>query len=161
MYLKLLQAVQEKNKIPMKSFNEYKKSSMVTEKNSVNSKPDEEVWKKWNQLINMTEKELKNFYDSESGKDAGMKQTDADKAGIDSGRESARMLLKMIPSGKSFKEAEQKWTADMWKWCRKQISFNSRMIGMRKRMVGNPFERDGEMTRWLKSLLIWGHDPRK
>jgi hypothetical protein len=109
----------------------------------------------------MSLKELKDFYDSSNGKDAGMKQSDANKAGIDSGRESARWLMKMIPKGESYKQAEENWTPTMWKWCRKQISFNSRMRGMRKRMVGNPFERDGEMTRWLKSLLIWGHDPRK
>ena len=44
---------------------------------------------------------------------------------------------------------------------RKQNSFNSRMKGMRSRIHGNPFEKDGKMTRWLKSMLIWGHDPRK
>ena len=109
----------------------------------------------------MTEKELKDFYDSDEGKTAGMKQTDADKAGIDSGRESARMLLKMIPIGKTFKSASENWTPSMWEWCKKQNSFIGRMRGMRSRMTGNPFERDGKMTRWLKSLLIWGHDPRK
>jgi len=109
----------------------------------------------------MTQKELQKFYDSDEGKDAGMKQGEADKAGIDSGRESARMLLKMIPVGSTYKSALENWTPDMWRWCRKQISFNSRMKGMRKRMVGDPFFRDNKMTRWYKSLLIWGHDPKK
>ena len=147
----------------MKSFSEYKqfKEAILSEKNSSTDNPDENVWKSWRELINMSYKELKDFYDSDQGKDAGMKQKEADKEGIDSGRESARMLMKMIPIGGSFKTAQDKWTSDMWRWCRKQISFNSRMRGMRKRMVGNPFERNGEMTRWLKSLLIWGHDPRK
>jgi hypothetical protein len=126
------------------------------------SGPDEEIWKKWRSLINMSASELQNFYDSEEGKSAGMKQKDANKAGIDSGRESARMLLKMIPTGGSFASAEKNWTPDMWRWARKQNSFNSRMLGGRKRIKGNPFEEeDGSMTRWLKSLLIWGHDPRK
>jgi hypothetical protein len=125
------------------------------------SSVDEEIWKKWRSLVNMTASELQNFYDSENGKDAGMKQKEANKVGIDSGRESARMLLKMIPTGGSFSSAEKNWTPDMWRWARKQNSFNSRMKGARKRIKGNPFEKDGEMTRWLKSLLIWGHDPRK
>jgi hypothetical protein len=145
----------------MKSFSEYKNLTEEVLKESVENTPDENVWKSWRKLINMTTKELKAFYDSEEGKDAGMKQGEADKAGIDSGRESARMLMKMIPDGNSYKEAEEKWTPTMWRWCRKQVSFNSRMKGMRKRMVGNPFERDGKMTRWYKSLLIWGHDPKK
>jgi hypothetical protein len=144
----------------MKSFNEHKEE-IEDLLNESASEADEKTWKSWRKLINMSLKELKDFYDSSDGKDAGMKQSDANKAGIDSGRESARWLMKMIPKGESYKQAEEKWTPTMWKWCRKQISFNSRMRGMRKRMVGNPFERDGEMTRWLKSLLIWGHDPRK
>ena len=125
------------------------------------AKPDEEVWNKWNSLINMSVKELKAFMDSEDGKDAGMKKSDAKKAGINSGRESAGMLLKMIPIGKSFKQAEEKWSSSMWYWARKQNSFNSRMQGAGKRIKGNKYEKDGKMTRWLKSLLIWGHDPRK
>jgi len=145
----------------MKSFSEHKEQNEEILKESVETTPDENVWKKWRSLVNMTAKELKTFYDSPNGKDAGMKQGEADKIGIDSGRESARMLIKMIPDGGSYKEAEEKWTPTMWRWCRKQVSFNSRMRGMRKRMVGNPFERDGQMTRWYKSMLIWGHDPKK
>lgn len=146
----------------MKSFNEYKKEKLaiLEESKDPNNSADESTWKKWNQLVNMTPKELKSFYDGD-GKDAGMKQADANKAGIDSGKESARMLLKMIPTGGTFTKASENWTPDMWKWCKKQISFISRMKGMRSRINGNPFEKDGEMTRWLKSLLIWGHDPRK
>jgi hypothetical protein len=125
------------------------------------STADEELWKRWNSLINMTEGELKKFYESEEGKEAGMKKSDAKSIGINTGRESAKMLLKMIPSGKTFKAAEENWTPSMWKWCGKQVSFNSRMKGMKSRIKGNPYEKDGKMTRWLSSLLIWGHDPRK
>jgi hypothetical protein len=146
----------------MQGFKEYREMREKTlSEASGNKKPDENLWKRWKELVNMTAKELKEFYDSPDGKDAGMKQNEADRVGIDSGRESARMLMKMIPAGTTYKEAETNWTPDMWRWCGKQVSFNSRMRGMRKRMVGNPFERDGKMTRWLKSLLIWGHDPRK
>ena len=146
----------------MKPFLEHKEFiEEILEAKSGNTHADEEAWKDWRKLINMSLKELKYFYDSDEGKSAGMKAGDAAKAGIDSGRESARWLMKMMPHGESFKAAEENWSPTMWRWCRKQISFNSRMRGMRKRMVGNPFERDGEKTRWLKSLLIWGHDPRK
>lgn len=145
----------------MKSFLEYRKliENFLNETANIGSKED--TYKKWKSLVNMTQKELQDFYDSEDGKDSGMKQKDADKAGIDSGRESARMLLKMIPSGGSFSEAEKNWTPTMWKWASKQISFISRMSGMKKMMKGNPYERDGKLTRWYKSMLIWGHDPKK
>lgn len=150
----------------MKSFQEYKaeKEKILLEKDKHKNKgatPDPEVWKLWRSLINMSKKELEDFYNSEDGKDAGMKKSEADAAGIDNGRESCRMLMKMIPDGNTYETAKEKWTPFMWYWARKQNSFNSRMRGMRKRIVGNPFEKDGEMTRWLKSMLIWGHDPRK
>ena len=125
------------------------------------SVPDEEVWKKWKVLINMTVKELKDFYDSEEGKDAGLRPSEAKITGIDYGRESARMIIKMLPHSDTYEEAERHWTTSMWKWARKQNSFNSRMIGAKKRIKGDPYEKNGKMTRWLKSLLIWGHDPRK
>ena len=144
-------------------FSENRRKILLEEKTPPKeSSIDEEVWKKWKQLVNMKASEFKSFFDSEDAKDAGMKQKDADEAGIDSGKESAKKLLLMIPSGTSFKLASQTWTPDMWNWARKQISFISRMKGMRKRIKGNPFEDEkGDMTRWLKSLLIWGHDPRK
>ena len=149
-----------------KSFSEFvqnRRKILLEEKTPPkDSSIDHEIWKKWRSLVNMSKDELKNFYDSEDGKDAGMKQKEADKAGIDSGRESARKLLEMIPTGSSFEKASENWTPDKWKWARKQISFISRVKGARKRIKGNPFEdENGDKTRWLKSLLIWGHDPRK
>jgi hypothetical protein len=121
----------------------------------------EETWKRWKKLINMSVGEIEKFLDSENGKDAGMKTSDAHKIGISSGKESAHMLIKMIPIGSSYKKAEENWTPTMWKWAKKQISFNSRMIGAKKRIKGDPYEKNGEMTRWLKSLLLWGHNPQK
>lgn len=148
----------------MKSFSEFSqehKKLQEANKDPRTADPDQEVWKKWRSLINMSASELKNFMDSEDGKDAGLTPGEAKKEGIDYGRESARMLLKMIPTGGSFDSANKNWTPSMWFWARKQNSFNSRMKGARKRIKGNPFEKEGKMTRWLKSMLIWGHDPRK
>jgi len=144
-------------------FREDKKTKLLeAEKGASKSLPDEKVWKKWRSLVNMDVKAISDYYNSEEGKTSGMKQKDADKIGIDTGRESAAMLIKMIPIGTTFTKAEHNWTASMWEWCRKQNSFISRMKGARKRIKGNPFEDEsGEKTRWLKSLLIWGHDPKK
>jgi hypothetical protein len=121
--------------------------------------PSRELWESWNELINMTPAEIKKFRESKHGDDAGLTQAQAKKDGIDTGKESAEMLIKMIPTGKSYNDAEKNWTPSMWFWCGKQVSFNSRMIGMKKNMKAPYFFRNGEMTRWLKSLLIWGHIP--
>lgn len=128
-----------------------------------------ETWAEWRTWINMTSAELKSFYDSTYGKQAGMKQKAAGKLGIDTGRESARWLMKMIPTGGSWGGALKNWTPQMWKWAKKQNSFNARMYGTSKRAKGNPWydEKtiDGKKrkvpTRVLLALKIWGFNPEK
>lgn len=132
----------------------------INEERSEKEKWD--IWSEWKTWINMSASELKKFKESEEGKKAGLTQKEADKQGIDSGRESASWLLKMIPKGKTFEQAKKNWTSDMWRWAGKQNSFNARMYGMRKRAKGDPWkEENGEKSRLLLSLLIWGFDPRK
>jgi hypothetical protein len=108
-----------------------------------------ETYKKWRSLVNMTYSQIKSFYNSQEGKDAGLSAKEASEQGIDSGRESARWLLKM----KQTKQSD--WTPLMWKWAKKQISFISRMRGNR----GGLYDDKGNKTRKHTSLLIWGHNP--
>lgn len=110
-----------------------------------------ETYKKWKSLVNMSRSELQSFYDSEEGKKAGLSSAEAKKQGIDSGRESARWIMKMKDTPVS------KWTPAMWKWAKKQISFISRMSGNK----GGLYEDNGNKTRKHTSLLIWGHNPEK
>lgn len=110
-----------------------------------------EIYAKWRKLINMSRSELEKFYNSDEGKVAGLSPEEAKEAGIDSGRESARWIMKM----KATKVAD--WTPTMWKWAKKQISFVSRMSGNKGKLV----DENGNKTRKYLSLLIWGHDPNK
>lgn len=110
-----------------------------------------ETYQKWKGLVNMSASELRRFYESEEGKKAGLKPSEAKTEGIDYGRESARWILKM-------KETPVKeWTPTMWKWANKQISFISRMSGNK----GGLYDDKGNKTRKHTSLLIWGHNPEK
>lgn len=109
----------------------------------------QETYKKWKSLVNMSKSELEKFYNSEEGKEAGLSSSEAKEKGIDSGRESARWIMKM----KDTPVAE--WTNDMWRWSRKQISFISRMRGNK----GGLYDDKGNKTRKHTSLLIWGHNP--
>ncbi len=134
----------------MKSFLDHKKH-LDEEKERIaplNEKPDEISWKRWRQLTNLSTKELKEYFDSPEGKEVREKS-------------SVEVLLQMMESGETFEKAQTTWTPDMWRACRKNSSSITRNRTMRKRMVGNPFERDGKKTRWLKSLLAMGHDPQK
>ena len=109
-----------------------------------------EIYKEWKSLVNMTQSELKKFYDSEEGKEAGLSASKAKSLGIDSGRESARWIMKMkeTPVGK--------WTPTMWKWAKKQINFIKRMSGVKGDLMKN-----GKPTRKYLALKIWGYDPLK
>jgi hypothetical protein len=112
---------------------------------------DKETYQKWKSLVNMSKTELKEFYDSEEGKEAGLSAGQAKSLGIDSGRESARWIMKMKDTPVS------EWSPTMWKWAKKQISFISRMRGNK----GKLYDEKGNKTRKHTSLLIWGHNPEK
>lgn len=109
------------------------------------------TYKKWKSLVNMSASELKSFYNSKDGKEAGLSKKEANNQGISSGRESARWILKMK------KVPYNKWTDNMWNWAKKQISFISRMSGMK----GDLYDDNGNRTRKYTSLLIWGHNMEK
>lgn len=115
------------------------------------TKERQEIYSKWSSLVNMTEGELEKFYNSPLGKTAGLTEAQAKANKIHSGRESARWLLKMIPLD------PKEWTPLMWSWANRQISFISRMSGVK----GPLYDNNGEPTRKLLALLIWGHNPEK
>ena len=114
-------------------------------------KLDAETYKDWSNLVNMSKSELEEFYNSELGKKAGLSKSEADEQGISSGRESAKWILKMkdIPY--------TKWTPDMWRWAKKQISFIKRMSGAK----GDLRDENNKPTRKLLALKIWGNNPEK
>jgi len=120
------------------------------------SQPDCEVWRRWRQLVNMTPAELRRFMDSSAGRQAGLSVAQARQQGIRSGQESARWLLKMMPTGTSFSRAVSSWTPAMWQWARRQVSFISRM----RAGQGPLYTKDGRPSRRHLSLLIWGHSPQ-
>ena len=110
-----------------------------------------EIYTKWKKLVNMSASELKSFMNSDEGKKAGLTKQQADKLGINYGRESAKWIIKMKQTPVS------QWTDKMWYWANRQISFNSRMMGNK----GKLFDENGNKTRKHLSLLIWGHNPQK
>ena len=128
----------------------------------------------WVELINMKNKELIEFLDSDPwGKKAGINRQQAkDFGGISRGRFSASRILIMrkklgltgpkdyIKAGPMiirnyYELAQKKWSEADWEWCKKQVSFNSRTRGQR----GPYTDEKGRPTRKLTSLWVWGHDP--
>jgi hypothetical protein len=95
------------------------------------------IYEQWKDLVNMSKPELNKFYNSVEGKQAGLSDSEAKELGIDNGRTSARWIMKMkdVPF--------VNWTDEMWRWAKKQISFISRMSGMK----GDLYDDKGSKTR--------------
>jgi hypothetical protein len=111
----------------------------------------DKIYDEWSDLVNMSYEELKTFYNSKEGKEAGLSSDEAKKQGIKSGRESARWIFLMK------KTSKKDWNDSMWQWARRQISFIKRMKGVK----GDLHDKDGVKTRKHTALLIWGHNPEK
>lgn len=118
---------------------------------SLNLEDKDSIYKDWKELINMSYRELKSFYDSKEGKEAGLSKAEADDLGIHSGRESAKWIMKMKHTKRN------DWTDNMWDWAKRQVSFVKRMSASK----GDLIDEKGNKTRKYLSLLIWGHDPLK
>ena len=113
-----------------------------------------ELYKRWKILMNMTPSELKIFMNSSVGKMAGLSRKKAKNAGKPAGgirRDSARAIIRM----KSKKT--ESWNANDWEWAKRQVSFIARMKGIK----GKLRDKDGNPTRKLLALKIWGHNPEK
>jgi hypothetical protein len=114
-------------------------------------KDNNEKYKKWKALINMSAKEIQSFLDSEEGKVAGLSKKEASAHGIKRGRDSAKAIIRMLNT------PVDKWSKNDWDWAGRQISFISRMKGN----DGPLRDKDGKQTRKLLSLKVWGHNPEK
>lgn len=115
----------------------------------MSAKLDSEKYKRWKKLVNMSPSELKSFM-SRYGSEAGLSRSEASAAGIKSGRDSARAIIRMKEKGKD------NWNENDIKWMNRQISFVSRMKGAR----GPLYDDKGEPTRKLLALKVWGHNPQ-
>lgn len=120
-------------------------------------KKRQELYSRWKELINMSASSVEAFKKSQTEKGKsdpkkhpGLKRKEAASLGISSGTQSADWIIKMK------KTPNKDWTPEMWKWAGKQVSFVSRMLGA----AGPLKDEDGQPTRKLLSLKIWGHNPR-
>lgn len=137
-----------------------KKLSVILEEKEGNS-DKKELFNEWKSVINMTVSEIKKFYDSPVGKEAGLSQKEASKEDVSRGRVSAEALMRMIPDGTSFESAKEKWSDTDWDWAKKQVNFHNRFDSKNVKVEqGYKKNSDGErykLTPLYLALLIWGH----
>lgn len=123
----------------------------------------DELYRKWKELVNMSARELELYLKTDEAKeDAGLSAKEAKKLGIKRGYDSGKAIVRMKRKG------VKKWTKKDWEWAKRQVSFNSRMLGAFKRVKARKGKyealfdsKTGKRTPLHQSLLIWGHNPMK
>lgn len=109
-----------------------------------------EIYDKWSNLINMSQKALDSWSENEDRLLASINRSKAkEEGGIQSGYDSFHRIKRR--KGKKFED----WSAQDFDNASQENGFNSRMLGGKP---GDPIGGSG-MSKWEISLKNWGHDP--
>ncbi|WP_306120009.1 MULTISPECIES: DUF3140 domain-containing protein [unclassified Roseitalea] len=108
------------------------------------SKPREQIWREWRQLVNMSADEIDAWLDTKQSRSVGIMEGDDT-----NGRKSARRIVEIERTGKDELSDEQ--------W-----DHMARVVGYIKRHCAQTGpDHDVETSDWRYSLMNWGHDPLK
>ena len=109
------------------------------------AKSQDEIADEWDELVNMTKSELKDWLDTDESKSVGQKSD----GGESTGHESGRKIVKILDKNKSDLDDDD-------------YDHMGYVVGYikRHRAQGGPDE-DVEHSDWRYSLMNWGHDPQK
>ncbi|KAK5172309.1 uncharacterized protein LTR77_003947 [Saxophila tyrrhenica] len=114
-------------------------------------KDDETVIQEFNELVNMTAQELKDWLKQEESSDSGWSKDDG--SGETVGNESGRKIIAILE--KNPKKDPSKYEEDDIQHMRKVVSYNKRHLAQEGKAKQDP---DSKSARSLKN---WGHDPQK
>lgn len=113
-------------------------------------KEKDEIYSEWKELINMSEKALKDWADNPDRLKASLNRSEADSEGdIQSGYDSLHRIKRRVSKPRS------EWTDEDYDNAAQENGFNKRMIGNKP---GDPVSGT-DMSKWEISLRNWGHDP--
>ncbi|CAH0157518.1 DUF3140 domain-containing protein [Rhodococcoides fascians] len=105
---------------------------------------DSDIKTEFDDLVNMTAKELDEFLGTDDSKDVGQKK----EGGESTGHESGRRIVEILRTKKAdLSDAD-------YEHMRKVVGYCKRHLAQRP---------DGDITdtKWRYSLMNWGHDPKK
>jgi hypothetical protein len=105
---------------------------------------DSDIKTEFDDLVNMTAKELDEFLGTDDSKDVGQKK----EGGESTGHESGRRIVEILKTKKA------DLSDDDYEHMRKVVAYCKRHLAQRP---------DGDITdtKWRYSLMNWGHDPKK
>ena len=105
----------------------------------------DETWDQWQDLVNMTPKELERWLETDESRSVG----DTGGQGESTGHKSGRHILQI----KDKKKADL--TEEDWSHMAKVVGYIKRHLAQ-----GGPGS-DKDHSDWRYSLMNWGHDPSK
>jgi hypothetical protein len=112
---------------------------------STDTDDNDDTKKEFDDVVNMTARELERWLDSDESKSVGQKSQGG---GESTGHESGRHIIKILKAKKS--DLSDGDYAHMRK-----------VIGYAKRHMAQRPSGDIKDTAWRYSLMNWGHDPVK
>lgn len=110
----------------------------------------DEIYSEWKDLINMSEKSLKDWAENPQRLKASLSRDEAEKAGdIQSGYDSLHRIKRRVD------KPRKDWTNRDYENASQENGFNKRMLG------NDPGDvvKGTDKSKWEISLLNWGHDP--
>jgi hypothetical protein len=108
------------------------------------SKSDEQVMEEFVEAVNMSRKELEEWFETDESKEVGQK----DGGGESKGHESGRKIVEIL------EKDESDYTDDDIEHMRRVVSY------VHRHQTQQP-KGDVEDSNWRYSLMNWGHDPSK
>jgi hypothetical protein len=109
------------------------------------SKGRDQIWSEWQDLVNMTPKELEEFLETDGSKEVGQDSGDGESKGHKSGERIVEIQ----------RTRKDDLSDDDWDHMGRVVSYVKRHTAQ-----GGPDE-DVEHSAWRYSLMNWGHDPLK
>lgn len=108
------------------------------------SKSDKEIVRDFQEVINMSVKEIESWLKTPESQEVGQKDGNDESLGHESGRHILEILDK--------KESE---------YSEDDVSQMKRVVSYVRRHSAQKPSKDIEHSRWRYSLMNWGHDPLK
>lgn len=107
-------------------------------------KSRKEIWREWNELLNIPPAELEDWLQTQESKGVGDSEN-----GESTGHKSGRKIVEIKRTNK------EDLTDEHWAHMAKVVGYINRHSAQ-----GGPDE-DVESSAWRYSLMNWGHDPLK
>ncbi|KEY73783.1 hypothetical protein S7711_03090 [Stachybotrys chartarum IBT 7711] len=120
-------------------------------------KPENEVIDDFNELVNMTAKEIEAWLKSGDSRSAGWPKDDG--SGESVGHDSGRKIVEILNANPD--KDPEKYTEDQIQHMRKVVSYCKRHLAQEEKSNNEKSDEEVKETKSYASLKNWGHDPLK